>query len=305
MPAGPNAVVDPERLDETRCGMGDRGDAGSGSLERYPTPGLSDARHEQDASAGPHGPHVSNRPADDLDVGAGADHLPPPSASDGEEAAVGFGGGESPEEIGALAGVEVDGGDEVAGAAGAVLCGVDRRGDDDRWAVPAGFALLRVGDEHDEVGTGEMMWLGGPVCDDHERGPDLGRVVAGSRGVSGVADDQDGGVAGWFPTEDGDPVDLVAVVRPPGGDGDGVTAGGEIAELLVSREIGPDPYAGRVPGAERCDPHGWLRRRRGGQDDVIGELSLLVSLTNAFGSLTRNPNSASASKATRLCSNRE
>src|SRR5690606_36551314 len=170
MPAGPNAVVDPERLDETRCGMGDRGDAGSGSLERYPTPGLSDARHEQDASAGPHGPHVSNRPADDLDVGAGADHLPPPSASDGEEAAVGFGGGESPEEIGALAGVEVDGGDEVAGAAGAVLCGVDRRGDDDRWAVPAGFALLRGGDEHGEARTRLMRVIGGPVGGEPERG---------------------------------------------------------------------------------------------------------------------------------------
>src|SRR5690606_9183990 len=132
MPAGPNAVVDPERLDETRCGMGDRGGAGSGSLERYPTPSLSNARHEQDTGAGPHGPHVSNRPADDFDVGEGADHLPPPSASDGEEAAVGFSGGESPEEIDTLAGVEIDDGDEVvAGAAGAVLRGVDRRWDDD------------------------------------------------------------------------------------------------------------------------------------------------------------------------------
>src|SRR5690606_4847274 len=106
-------------------------------------------------------------------------------------------------------------------------------------------------------------------------------------------------------SSDLDPVELVAVVRPPGGDGDGVAAGGEVAEPPVGRDIGPDPDAGRVPGAERCDPHGWLRRRRGGQDDVTGELSLLVSFTNAFGSLTRNPNSASASTATRLCSNRE
>src|SRR5690606_31754100 len=162
MPAGPNAVVDPERLDETRCGMGDRGDAGSGSLERYPPPGLGDARHEQDAGAGPHGPHVSDWPADDLDVGAGADHLPPPSTGNGEETAVRFSGGESPEEFDTLVGVEVDDGDEVAaGAAGAVLCGVDRRGGDDRWAVPSGFVPLRVGDEHGEVGTREMRWAGG------------------------------------------------------------------------------------------------------------------------------------------------
>src|SRR5690606_16216475 len=94
MPPSPNAVVDPERLDETRCGMSDRGDAGSGSLERHAPPSLSDTRHEQDAGAGPHGPHVSNRPADNLDVGASADHLPPPSAGDGEEAAVRFSSGD-------------------------------------------------------------------------------------------------------------------------------------------------------------------------------------------------------------------
>src|SRR5690606_41050048 len=64
---------------------------------------------------------VSNRPADDLDVGAGADHLPPPSAGDGQEAAVRFSSGESPEEIGTLVGVEIDDGDEVvAGAAGEI-----------------------------------------------------------------------------------------------------------------------------------------------------------------------------------------
>src|SRR5690606_10133196 len=236
MPPSPNAVVDPERLDETRCGMSDRGDAGSGSLERHAPPSLSDTRHEQDAGAGPHGPHVSNRPADNLDVGASADHLPPPSAGDGEEAAVRFSSGESPEEIDALVGVEIDDGDEVAGMGSAVLRGIDRRWNDNRWAVPAGFAPLRIGDEHDEVGTGELMWLSGPVGDDHERRPDLAREVEGSPGIPGMADDQVDGVAGGFPTENGDPVELVAVVRPPGSYGDGVAAGGEMAKPLVSRQ---------------------------------------------------------------------
>src|SRR5690606_20311124 len=139
----------------------------------------------------------------------------------------------------------------------------------------------------------------------HERRPDLAREVEGSPGDPGMADDQTDGVAGGFPTENGDPVELLAVVRPPGSYGDGVATGGEMAGPLVSRQIGPDPNAGRIPGAKRCDPHGWLRRHRGGQDDVTGELSLLVSLTNASTSLTRNPNSASASTATRLCSKRE